>query len=211
MPTSFQAVAVVVVALVPGAIYIWSFERQAGRWGIGLSDRLLRFVGASAIIHAVLAPATYWLWSIQWPNVREHEVSWWLWSVVVAYIALPFGVGSLIGWASRTGRGWAKIFTGPDAAPRACDHLFQGQRDGWVRLKLKSGTWIGGGYATSEAGMKSYSAGYPELQDLYLATTAEVDPETGAFLFDDDGQVRLQDGGLLVRWEEIEYLQFIDA
>jgi hypothetical protein len=59
--------------------------------------------------------------------------------------------------------------------------------------------------------MKSYSAGYPEEQDLYLATVAEVDPNTGEFLFDPAGNVRLQSGGLLVRWAEVEYLQFIDA
>jgi len=109
------------------------------------------------------------------------------------------------------GFGWALFFTGPDPAPRAWDYLFQGKRDGWIRLRLKSGTWVGGAYATSESGLRSYSAGYPEDQDLFLATTAAVDPGTGEFLFDDEENVRLQDGGLLVRWDEVEYLQFIDA
>ncbi|WP_043503688.1 DUF6338 family protein [Georgenia sp. SUBG003] len=212
MPTSFQAAAVLVLALVPGALYIWSFERQAGRWGIGLSDRIFRFVGASAIIHALLAPATYWFWSTQWPRLRQQDdPSWWLWALAMGYVALPLLAGSWIGCATRTGSGWALFFTGPDPAPRAWDHLFQGKRDGWVRLRLKSGTWVGGAYATSETGLRSYTAGYPEEQDLFLATTVEVDPGTGEFLFDESGNVRLQDGGLLVRWEEVEYLQFIDA
>ena len=63
MPDTFQAVAVAVVALLPGALYVWAFERQAGRWGIGLSDRLLRFVGGSALFHAAAAPLTYWIWA----------------------------------------------------------------------------------------------------------------------------------------------------
>ena len=70
MPTSFQAAAVLAIELLPGAMYIWSFERQAGRWGIGLSDRVLRFVGASAIFHAFFAPASYWFWSTQWPKLK---------------------------------------------------------------------------------------------------------------------------------------------
>ena len=52
MPDTFQAIAVLAVALLPGALHVWAFERQAGRWGIGLSDRLLRFVGGSVLFHA---------------------------------------------------------------------------------------------------------------------------------------------------------------
>lgn len=52
MPDTFQAIAVFAVALLAGALYVWAFERQAGRWGIGLSDRLLRFVGGSVLFHA---------------------------------------------------------------------------------------------------------------------------------------------------------------
>ena len=55
MPNTFQALAVLLVALLPGALYVWSFERQAGRWGIGLSDRVLRFVGGSGFPRRVRA------------------------------------------------------------------------------------------------------------------------------------------------------------
>lgn len=47
MPNSFEAIAVVFIAILPGALYVWGFERIVGNWGIGLSDRLLRFLGAS--------------------------------------------------------------------------------------------------------------------------------------------------------------------
>jgi Family of unknown function (DUF6338) len=212
MPTTFQGVVAIAIALLPGALYTWAFERMVGRWGIGLSDRLLRFVGASAIFQALVAPVTYWLWSTRWSAVvdREH-VPWWLWAVPVAYVALPLVAGTVIGVSTRSGVRWAKLFTGPDPAPRAWDYLFQGTRDGWIRLRLKSGVWLGGGYANSTEGLKSYSAGYPEAQDLFLATTVRVDPDTGEFLFDDDGNPDYMRGGILVRWEEVEYLEFIDA
>jgi hypothetical protein len=62
MPDTFQASGVIVVALLPGALYVWSFERIVGAGGIGLSDRVLRFVGSSVVFHALSAPIGYRLW-----------------------------------------------------------------------------------------------------------------------------------------------------
>ena len=59
MPGTFQAAAVVVLAMLPGALYVWAFERQAGRYGIGLSDRILRFAGGSAVLLAIFAGPLY--------------------------------------------------------------------------------------------------------------------------------------------------------
>lgn len=211
MPDTFHAVAVLVVALLPGALYVWAFERQAGRWGIGLSDRLLRFVGGSALFHAVAAPFTYWLWADQWDDVTAGEPAhWWWWPVVLAYILIPVACGSVVGRGVRNQRLWTTFFTGPDPAPRAWDHLFGRRADGWVRLRLKSGAWLGGAYADAN-GRRSYAAGYPEVQDLYLAAAVELDPETGAFVLDEHGSVPLLVGGVLVRWDEVEHLEFIDA
>jgi hypothetical protein len=33
---TFQAIAVTVLAVLPGALYTWSFEREVGNWGVGL-------------------------------------------------------------------------------------------------------------------------------------------------------------------------------
>lgn len=202
----------IVLALLPGALYVWSFERQTGRWGIGLSDRVLRFIGTSAILHVAFAPLTYLAWVHLWPAVDEQgSVPWGLWLVTVAFVALPVGAGWGVGWGAKSSRNWSSVFTGPAPAPRAWDFLFQGNKDGWIRLKLKSGTWVAGAYATSTDGVRSYSAGYPEEQDLFLATMVTVDSESGEFLVDENGNAMLEPGGLLVQWSEVEYLQFIDA
>ncbi len=184
---------------------------MAGRWGIGLSDRIFRFVGASSIIHAAIAPASYWLWTSRWPSIStggSHPLS--LWLVAAVYVALPLLIGTLVGVATRSGSTWPRWITGPDPAPRAWDYLFQGERDGWVRIKLKTGAWIGGAYATY-GDLRSYSAGYPEQQDVFLARSADLDPASGEFQFEPNGAVRLGAGGLLVRWEEVECLEYIDA
>ena len=56
MPDTFQALGVLVLALLPGALYVWSFEQLAGAWGIKLADRLLRFIGVSAVLHVTFLP-----------------------------------------------------------------------------------------------------------------------------------------------------------
>jgi hypothetical protein len=210
MVDTFQAIAVVMVALVPGALYFWAFERQTGRWGVGLSDRVLRFIGASALFHVGYAPVSYWLWANQWPRARDGQaLSLWLWGLTILYVALPIAAGSVIGFGTHRRMAWSRWVAGPHPAPRAWDYLFEHKTTGWVRLRLKSGVWIGGAYAAA-GGLDSYSAAYPEPQDLFLAAGAEIDPATGEFAVDDDGDIPLR-GGLLVAWEEVEYLEFVDA
>ena len=209
MPESIPALTVAVLALLPGALYVWAFERQVGRWGIGLSDRLLRFVGGSAVFHSFFAPATLWLMADRWPAARASgHFDLALWCASVAYVGLPILAGTVVGRATRREASWARYLTGPDPAPRAWDYLFQGSHDGWVRVRLRSGTWIGGAYVNAN-GRRSYAAGYPEPQDLFLAAAVALDPVSGEFLFD-EGRVVVGEGGLLVRWEEVEYLE-IDA
>ena len=200
-----------VIALVPGALYVWAFERVVGRWGVGLSDRLLRFVGVSAILHVLCAPMTYWIWAVAWPDVLAGHASWWLWAAALGYALIPLAVGSVIGRASSVEQQWARWFTGPNPAPRAWDYLFHGNREGWIRIRLKSGAWLGGGFGRSTGGLRSYSAGYPEDQDLFLSTIVAIDPDNGEFQFDGAGRPVLVDGGILVRWDEVEYLEFIDV
>lgn len=213
MVDTFQAVAVAAIAVLPGSLYVWAFERLVGRWGIGSSDRLLRFVGGSAFFHATFAPLTYFLWS---QFFRTGTVSagkplpYYLWAVVLGYVSSPLALGSIVGWGTREGRSWAKWFTGPEPAPRAWDHLFGRRPEAWVRLKIKNGPWLGGIYSP-KVGLGSYAAGYPEPADIFLSEGVEVDPHSGRFLFDDAGQPRRTNSGLLVRWEQTEYLEVIDV
>jgi hypothetical protein len=55
MPGTLQGLAVVLIAVLPGALYVWSYERQAGQWRVGSPDRLLNFLGVSVVLHALAA------------------------------------------------------------------------------------------------------------------------------------------------------------
>lgn len=213
MPETFQGIAVVSVALLPGALYVWSFERLVGSWGVGLSDRVFRFIGVSSLFHVTFLPVTYWLWDayLRSGRLSAGDVPFVLWLAPLAYVGFPVAVGTLVGLGTLNRSDWAGVFTGPAPAPRAWDNLFFGKPEGWIRLRLNSGAWLGGGYAEAESGMKSYAAGYPEDPDLLLAEAVETDPDTGEFMFDDEGDPILRGSALLVRWEEVEYLEFIDV
>lgn len=214
MPDTFQALGVFVLALLPGAVYVWSFERQVGSWGVGLSDRVFRFIGVSAVFQALAAPLTCWLWRTYWTTGRlaSGDIPWRLRLVPIGYVGAPFLLGWFVGKGTRDRAKWAQAFTGPAPAPRAWDDLFSARPDGWMRLRMKSGVWIGGAYTNDEeAGLRSYAAGYPDEQDLYLAISAEVDPESGEFELDDAGNPVTRDSGILVRWNEVEYLDFLEA
>jgi hypothetical protein len=214
LPDTFQALGVLLLALLPGALYVWSFERLVGAWGISLSDRVLRFVGVSAILHVLVAPATFLFWRdlIRTGRLAAGEGPLWLWPVLVGYVAFPIGLGSLVGIGTRRGWEWVEVLTGPDPAPRAWDYVFAQRPQGWIRLRLKSGSWLGGAYAVKGNGRRrSYASGYPEAQDLFLVEAVELDPETGKFVVHANDRLVLRRSGILARWDEVEYLEVIDA
>jgi len=214
--STFQALGVLLLAFLPGALYVWAFEREAGGWGLGVTDRVLRFVGVSAVFHALVAPLTY----IAYRNsvltgrlAHGTPLPLWLWLVPVVYVAVPALAGFFTGSATAAGKRWTRFIAGRSPAPRAWDHLFSAHDlSGWVRLKLKNDEWIVGAYARSSSGrLRSYTAGYPDAQDLYLIETAECEPETGKFVLGSDGRPRLRGVGVLIRWEEVMYLEFVDG
>lgn len=209
MISTFSALAVAVLALLPGAAYLFAYEREAGAYSVGLSDRLVRFLAASAVMHALLSAGTYWAYrhTVVGGDLRAGRVP--LWAVeaaAVAYLLLPTAAGLVVGRGKRNGKRWAAVLVGNSPEPRAWDYLWSSAPSGYVRARLKSGSWIGGHFSTDDQGRRSYASGYPEAGDLYLARRAELDPDTGNFVTDSDGDAVLLPTGLLVRWDEVEVL-----
>ncbi len=174
MPSTFEALAVVLVALLPGGLFMWAVERLVGRYGIGFSDRLLRFVGVSTVLHVFAAPATYNIWHDYFRTdavTRSETLPLWMWPVVAAYVIVPIALGTLLGLALNR-YSLPDVVAGSNPAPTAWDHLFSNSPEGYVRMKLKSGVWIGGTYTAN-----SYAGGYPEPADVYVSEAVEVDAE----------------------------------
>jgi hypothetical protein len=187
---------------------MWSFERIAGAWGIGFSDRFLRFLGISVLLHVAAAPVTYVIWHAYLrPGSlgAGQSLPLWLWPVAAMYAAVPIFLGTVLATGLRDGAGWAQALNIGSDPPTAWDSIFSNEPEGWVLIRLKSGRWIGGQYADG-----SYAGGYPEAPDLFLAQACAVDQENEEFVLGPNGQpepIGPPSWGLLVRWEEIEYLE----
>lgn len=76
-------------------------------------------------------------------------------------------------------------------------------------MQAESGIWIAGLYAEAADGHRPFASGYPEAQDLYLPAMLGIDTDTGHILVNDSNEPLVLDQGILVRWEEIEFLEFV--
>jgi uncharacterized protein DUF6338 len=206
---TFEALAVVGLAILPGASYTFTFERVAGSFGQNLADRVIRFIVASAVLQALFSGPTYLLYQkyVLSGQAGRGQLEWyWVWIASAAYVLLPAGLGLLVGWGRVHRKRWALRLTGPDLEPRAWDQMWNRPVTALVRIKLKSGRWIGGIFERTAAGKKAYAGGYPHDGDLYLTRLLEVNPETGEYVKQKDETHTVVDRGLLIRWAEVEYL-----
>ena len=200
------------VAVLPGAVYSFAVERWTGSFGVSLSDRVIRFTAASAGFVAVFSGPAYLAYRelIMTGRAGSGDVPWVVvQGIALAYVLVPAGVGTLVGYGRLHNWKWASTVVGEAPEPRAWDYLWRPGRQGLVRARLISGTWLGGLYGTLSDGTRSYAAGYPEAQDLYLAQQFIVNPATGEWETDEDERpVPAGSTSLLLRWDQIEYIEF---
>ena len=55
-----------------------------------------------------------------------------------------------------------------------------------------------------------YASGYPQPPDIYLTATLSLNPETGELATVQDDRIVI-DSSMLISWDEIEYLEFLQA
>lgn len=191
MPASIIALLVVVVAILPGSVYTWAYERQANAFGVTFADRTLRFIALSLIFHLILGWPEYWLYRLAFTAERfgagQMAAAW---GAGLLLVVLPATVGSVLGglYSSRSDRvGWVWIRSwlspqreqrllraalGKTPAPRAWDDLFSDAVFAYLRVRTVSGDWIAGLFSD-----QSYAGGYPHTADLLLEEAWEVSDE----------------------------------
>jgi hypothetical protein len=219
VPDSFQALTILFLAVFPGAVFVYALERMTGAWGIKATDRILRFVVLSTVLLVLAVPYAYTQWRrfILSDHIASgHAFPWSPYLVALGYlVVLPALAGTLVGWAMGSGHRWpGRLFGHQVTAPRAFDYLFGGERNGYVRILLKVDPprWVAGAYVTVDDNNRGYVAGYPESPDIYLPVQLECDEASGAFEFDEHGDVIPRErSSLLVDGGSIAYLEFIDG
>src|SRR6266496_5517806 len=88
--------AVALIAVLPGACFIFAFEGAARSVRLTVSDRLLRALAISAIFHAMVSGGSYLLWrhAIRSGDLGAGRVSAWVVEVAtLLYVVAPTGAG----------------------------------------------------------------------------------------------------------------------
>lgn len=189
MPSSIIALAIVAVAVLPGSMYTWAYERQASAFGVTFADRTLRFIAISLIFHLVLAWPEYGLYRAVFKSEAFGAAQFAiLWVGLLILVGLPASIGTVLGglYTTRSNRErWSRLrkhltaenedrlltfALGRTAAPRAWDHFFSDSPTTALRVALTDGTVVAGVFAN-----KSYAGGYPHEADLLLEEAWSLD------------------------------------
>ncbi|MBW0252697.1 DUF6338 family protein [Cellulomonas sp. PS-H5] len=188
MPETWAQAVVVLTLVVPGFVYRASWQSVAGPdparpdFGTRVLHAMVAtgmFAGAYA---AVLGPvgAGY----ARSPDRALDDVRGLALAFVVLAIAVPWAsarVGFSVVTSTRYRRaaartlGILRIRSPHQAAPRPWDHAFGRVGDGWVRVQLADGRWLGGWY-----GARSFASSHPDPRELYVEEAWVLD-ENGAF------------------------------
>ena len=188
LPDSAVALLIVIVAVLPGSVYTWAYERQAGAFGVTFGDRTLRFIAVSLFFHFILGWPEYVLYreALEARSFGPAQFTA-VWLAGLILFAVPAAVGTVLGglYVTRNTRTeWLRlrrlltpereaallrVALGPDPAPRAWDDLFSDHPTVYLRVRTTDGSWLAGLFADA-----SYAGGFPHDTDLLLEEAWEI-------------------------------------
>jgi hypothetical protein len=197
MPTSIQAVLVVVIFLMPGfvASRVLSYTYPSSE---PTDARLiLTAITLSCFNYALLS----WLFVLSWKKLWYQNTTFLVFLVLLTLLISPVlsSLGLLKLVRSRWVRTFRQTFGIPHPDPKAWDYFFRRGIPCWVVATLRSGRVIGGLY-----GSNSFASSYPSAEDLYLEQLCNMTPEGGMA-----GLAALTVGGI-IRMENVELLEFFE-
>jgi len=169
VPGTVQQLTILLVLVLPGVFYQAVRERLSGVRAAENEpqNRLLRAIAAGALLDAVYAVAVGpWLVELMagtasepFSGVLKHPRLAGLTGLLLV-VVVPSAVAWAEGWWTRR-RARARY----EPTPTAWDALFHASGSCFVRMRLKSGLWVGGWL-----GSRSAVSAYPQPGDLYLQT-----------------------------------------
>ena len=206
IPTTVQQVVIVLLLLLPGFFYEGARERLQGPTpgALEFGRRIVRSIAASVVLDAIYVVAIGpWLVTtfisphgrepvgLSGVIIRPRQAAA---TALVTIVLIP----ALVALAEYrlAHRGRHARFTD---APTAWDGLFRDLPECLIRVRLKSGIWVGGWYSTS-----SWAASYPNANDLYLEKQYSMS-SVGLFGAPLDGS-----GGVYISGADIEVLEIIN-
>jgi len=202
VPGTVQQLTVLLVLVMPGVFYQAVRERLRGLLPTEQEpqNRLVRAIAAGALLDAVYAVAAGpWLVKLitdsgksPLAGLSRHPRQ-----TGVAALLLVVVVPSLVAWgeAKLTVR---RLRARYDPTPTAWDSLFRDRGSCFVRIRLKSGLWVGGWL-----GSRSAVSAYPQEADIYMEAQYSMRHD-GTFV------ARVADtGGVYVKAADVEVLEIL--
>ncbi|MFI6652576.1 DUF6338 family protein [Streptomyces sp. NPDC050529] len=202
VPGTVQQLTVLLILVLPGVFYQAVRERLRGPLATEQEpqNRLVRAIAAGALLDTLYAVvAGPWLVRLlagegEGPLAgvlrRPREAGF---AALLLIVAVP----SALAWAEAVWRR-RQVRAQYEPTPTAWDALFRDRGSCFVRVRLKSGLWVGGWL-----GSRSAVSAYPQSGDLYLQAQYRVGPD-GSFLGKVPGTA-----GVYVRASDIEVLEVL--
>jgi hypothetical protein len=202
VPGTVQQLTILLILVLPGVFYQAVRERLRGPLTTEQEpqNRLVRAIAAGALLDALYAVvAGPWLVRLL-AGGGDGPVTGVLWQprkAGVAALLLIVAVPSALAWAEAV---WRRRHARAqyEPTPTAWDALFHDRGSCFIRVRLKSGLWVGGWL-----GSRSAVSAYPQKGDLYLQAQYRVGSD-GRFLGKVPGTA-----GVYVQASDIEVLEVL--
>jgi len=214
--SSLQAVGLLILAIVPGAVLMFSYERHAGPLGSDSNDRTLRFLIGTALVFPFTATLAMWTFThvISVPVgdpptdhrnrlAEPSDISLWWTFVPLAYVTVPWLLGWLGGSLWVVLRRLAVAGRTSSLAPSlaAWDVVFLDPGPKLISVKLRTGPWIGGVFG----GASFASAPAARQRELVLEQRVAVDT-SGQIQRDEEGVPIEHFGAIVVDYSDVELM-----
>ncbi len=203
VPDTLQQLTILLVLVLPGVVYQSVRERLRGMLPSEREpqNRLMRAIAVGTLLDGlyllVAGPRLVRIISGGQGNSPLGGLSKDPRAAGLAALLLIVAIPSGVAWAEAT---WTarRLRARYDPVPTAWDAMFSDQESCFVRIRTKSGLWVGGWLST-----RSAVSAYPQDQDIYLQTQYQMRPD-GGFV----APVR-DSGGVYVRGVDIEVIEML--
>jgi Family of unknown function (DUF6338) len=217
MVGTFQALSILLLAILPGAVLVFSFERHAGAVAGDANERLVRFVIGTVVVFPCTAILAAWTYSRvvhapiegspgEFTNRLEEPLgispAWTLLPLV--YVLVPW----CLGWALGEGVVWLRRravnnrTTSRVPGVAAWDIVFLAPGPKLIAAKLRGGPWIGGMFASNSFASPLAS----RRKELVLEAGVQIDQVSGQIERDETKTPILLPGAIVLNYADVELL-----
>jgi hypothetical protein len=199
MPGSLSQILVLLVFIIPGFVMMRVKRVAYPAVEPSAASIVLDSLALSCLVYALASPFLYVAYLHQW-YVNRPVLFGTL--ALAILLVLPFALGSLYVWATKTERArWLRQFVGfPHPDPTAWDYHFRKAKPYWVWLTFKSGQVLAGLF-----GPNSFAGSFPHRQDIYVEKLLSLDRRGKV-----EGLIE-NSAGALVRMDDLERIEFFEV